>query len=538
MKSSIRPALRAAALFAGSSLLVGGAFALPVLVQDAGDAAKTQEAKPQAEKKKPSVGRGRRSGKTSAPKPSSVPRSAPKPAPVKAPTKGLGKELSDDELKKLAASRAGKAAPGKNAVPAPPRNPNAKLDLEFGQDTHDFGSARQGDLLTHVFQMKSAGSEPLVITQASPTCGCTLGEVRITPEGMTTPELYTFGNPIDPGALVELEATLDTASKRNDTQVRIQVYSNDGKTPVQSLTLKARIQPFIVASPPYVQLGQIRQGEEKVAKVTFRTSGGERVVLAENPNRNISMPEGLAIDLVAINPDDEGKSNQWQATFSVGADAKEGPGGYLLRLNTDIPLPKNEKKEAQAKLAGKPIKPTFYSCDANVSYSVIGALAIQPLYLSMGLVRPGQPLVRSARLTSYEPGFDLSQVKATLTGQNGQDLQWADAFSVTVKPVSGSDAVDLEVRLDGLPETADGAFRGTIVVETGHPTKPTMDVRFSGVCRKVAGNVARPTATTPQDAKKAAQKAADKSKMDALKKAEAAKRDALKEAESAKKGGI
>jgi len=474
---------------------------------------------------RPQVGRGRRSGKGDAPKPVPVPRIVP-PAP----------EASDDGGGEPGAAPGGALPPGAKpgakpslgpagkpnplgksgrAVPTAPRNPNAKLDIEFGTDTHNFGRARQGDLLTHTFKMQSAGTEPLIITQASPTCGCTLGEVRVVPAGGTTPELYTFGNPIDPGSEVQLEATLDTASKSNDTQVRIQVYSNDGKSATQSLTLKANIEPFIVASPPYVQLGNIRQGDERTARVTFRTTGGEKVLLTEDPARQSMRPNGLTIDVTPINPDENGKAAQWQANFKVDATAKEGPAGYLLRLNTDIELPTNAKKAEQLKLAGKEVPKLYYHCDANISYNIIGALAVQPLYLSMGLVRPGQPIVRSTRLTAYEADFDLSGVEARLEGQDGQPLQWAESFKVAVKPVSGSNAVDIELRLDGLPEEADGAFRGMIVIETGHPDKPEVEVRFSGVCRKLAGQTARPSDVqkkqpTPEEIEEIKRKKAEK----------------------------
>ena len=37
-----------------------------------------------------------------------------------------------------------------------------------------------------------------------------------------------------------------------------------------------------------------------------------------------------------------------------------------------------------------------------------------------------------------------------------------------------------------------GGTSGAIAIETGHPTKPSEFVRFSGVCRKTARNIARP----------------------------------------------
>lgn len=487
------------------------------VAQDA-DAAKAGQKK---------AGRGRLSGRTAPPKPVAVPSSpktvqrapvqpvgfqkaTPPVKPVQDPTMSAEEQKKANQayLDKLKA--AGQQNGSKyGAAPRPPRNPNAKLEIEYGTETHDFGRSRQGDQLTHTFKMKSSGSEPLIISQASPTCGCTLGEIKVKNPGDETNSLYRFGDPIQPNAEIEVEATLDTGSKRNDTQVRIQVYSNDGKAAVTSLVLKASVQPFIVATPAFLQLGQIRQGEEKTAKVNFRTQGGERVLLTRDESRMVSLPEGLSYEVEAINPDAEGKSNQWTASFKIDTSlGQEGAKGYLLRLNTDLKLPQNEKiaaaNAAQAAKSGKKSLPLFYSCDANVSYNIIGALSMQPQYISLGLVRPGQPQVRSTRLTAHEEGFDLSGVKVEIVGEGGQELQWKDRFSAAVKPVPGASAVDIELRLDGLPEAADGAFRGRVKILTGHESKPEMFLRFSGVCRKLAGVAARPA----QPQKKAPQKGA------------------------------
>lgn len=474
-------------------------------------AAEEKEAQKKELAKKRSA-RSRLGRKTAPPKSSKVPRgsavprkpdAAPVPAGKTVEKPVFGPELSPEKKKAFQkdyedkARAAGQAQAGKyGAIPRPPRNPNAKLGIEFGTERHDFGRARQGDQLTHVFRMKSAGTEPLIITQASPTCGCTLGEIKVREEAGTEPVLYKFGEPIAAGSDIELEATLDTGSKRNDTQVRIQVYSNDGTAATTTLTLKASIQPFIVATPPYLQLGNIRQGEEKTARITFRTSGGERVALSRDATRRVPVPEGLSVDVVAVNPDEEGKSNQWTATFTIGADAREGAGGFMLRMNSDVALPDKKISTDPAVAAKQKLKnggkPLVYTCDANISYNVIGALSMTPQYISLGLVRPGQAVVRSARLTAHEDDFDLSGVKVSVVPEGQQELKWADSFVANVKPVSGSNAVDVELRLQGLPEDADGAFRGRVRIETGHPANPELFLRFSGVCRKLAGNAQRP----------------------------------------------
>ncbi|MEM8713132.1 MAG: DUF1573 domain-containing protein, partial [Planctomycetota bacterium] len=375
-------------------------------------------------------------------------------------------------------------------------NPNAKLDIEFGSDKHDFGQARQGDQLTHVFEMKSGGTEPLVISQASPTCGCTLGEIKVKNPGDEVSALYKFGDEIQPGADIELEATLDTTSKTSRTNVRINVYSNDGTAGQNQLQLMASVTPFITATPKFLQLGEIREGVSKTATVDFRTSSGDAIMLSQDDSRPIPMPQGLSLDVEAINANEEGKSNHWRATFTIAADSTAEPKGYMLRLNSDVPLPESKAKPK------KPGSPAVYQASTNINYRILGALSLQPQYVSLGLVRPGQPVVRNVRLTCHEPEFDLSGVTVEVTGEGANELAWADRFQASVKPVSGSNAVDIELRLTGLPDDADGSFRGRVNIKTGHPSKPEDFFRFSGVCRKLSGQGASPV-RRPVPAKKA-----------------------------------
>ena len=64
------------------------------------------------------------------------------------------------------------AAPATN-VPATAVDKNAP-ELKFDIETYDFGTIKQGDKVTHDFDFVNTGKEPLVITQASGSCGCTV----------------------------------------------------------------------------------------------------------------------------------------------------------------------------------------------------------------------------------------------------------------------------------------------------------------------------------------------------------------------------
>lgn len=79
--------------------------------------------------------------------------------------------------------------------------PVAKSDfavVEWVEQNHDFGKIRQGEPATFEFKFTNKGSVPLILTNASPSCGCT------TPDWTKTPVM--------PGQQGFVKATFNAAS--------------------------------------------------------------------------------------------------------------------------------------------------------------------------------------------------------------------------------------------------------------------------------------------------------------------------------------
>lgn len=45
--------------------------------------------------------------------------------------------------------------------------------MKFAKETHDFGKVEQGKPVTHVFEFKNTGADPVVISNVQASCGCT-----------------------------------------------------------------------------------------------------------------------------------------------------------------------------------------------------------------------------------------------------------------------------------------------------------------------------------------------------------------------------
>jgi hypothetical protein len=69
---------------------------------------------------------------------------------------------------------------------------------KFESETIDLGKVKQGVPATATFVVKNTGTEPLIIEQANPTCGCTMGD-------------YTKA-PIAPGKTGTITATYNAAA--------------------------------------------------------------------------------------------------------------------------------------------------------------------------------------------------------------------------------------------------------------------------------------------------------------------------------------
>jgi hypothetical protein len=92
---------------------------------------------------------------------------------------------------------------------------------KFQSETIDLGSVKQGVPVTATFVVTNVSNEPLVIEQANPTCGCTIGD-------------YTK-EPIMPGKSGTITATYNAASASHFTKSMTVKFA--GIDEVKSITI-------------------------------------------------------------------------------------------------------------------------------------------------------------------------------------------------------------------------------------------------------------------------------------------------------------
>ena len=105
-----------------------------------------------------------------------------------------------------------KAAPAAAPVAAKPaENPN-QSDFKFEKEVYDFGAIKQGDVVNYEFKFTNVGKEPLIITEAHGSCGCTVPEYP--------------KEPIKAGGKGVIKVTFNSAGKSSMQDKTVTISSN------------------------------------------------------------------------------------------------------------------------------------------------------------------------------------------------------------------------------------------------------------------------------------------------------------------------
>jgi Protein of unknown function (DUF1573) len=98
--------------------------------------------------------------------------------------------------------------------------------IKFEQEVHDFGVVDEGDVVKHIFKFTNVGPNPLVISNARASCGCT---VPSWPK-----------EPIPPNGTGEIKVEFNSKGKPGSQSKTVTVTGNTNPTETQ-LTIKGEV---------------------------------------------------------------------------------------------------------------------------------------------------------------------------------------------------------------------------------------------------------------------------------------------------------
>ena len=128
----------------------------------------------------------------------------------------------------LAITAFGAAAQAQSTSPVADPTDKKAPRFQFTEEVHQFGTLKEGDPAVYTFTFKNVGKKPLIITNASASCGCTVPEWGVkAADGTIKPQV------IAPGKKGKITVKYDTNGKSGPFTKQIWIDSNGVPSPGQ-----------------------------------------------------------------------------------------------------------------------------------------------------------------------------------------------------------------------------------------------------------------------------------------------------------------
>lgn len=99
--------------------------------------------------------------------------------------------------------------------------------ITFDKNTYDFGKIKEGEKVSYQFKFVNKGTEPLIISEATASCGCTVPEYS--------------KDPIAPGKTGQINVVFDSTGKPG-MQHKVVTISSNAKPGKTELFLTGEVQ--------------------------------------------------------------------------------------------------------------------------------------------------------------------------------------------------------------------------------------------------------------------------------------------------------
>lgn len=129
-------------------------------------------------------------------------------------------------------------AAANTAVPAPT---GPTTTMEFAETTFDFGTVKDGEMVSHTYKFKNTGSEPLILSDAKGSCGCTVPKWP--------------REPIAPGGSGEIIVEFNSKGKGGKRNQKVTLTANTNP-PQSFLYLTGEVIGDASSSQPNIQVTQ------------------------------------------------------------------------------------------------------------------------------------------------------------------------------------------------------------------------------------------------------------------------------------------
>jgi hypothetical protein len=297
----------------------------------------------------------------------------------------------------------------------------------------DVGVVATGDKITNDFVIRNDGDAVLQITNVQPGCGCTVAE---------------FDKTIAPGQTGKVHAVVDTTTFNGPISKGVSVFTNDPDTPQIELTIRAKVEPFIVVKPGYARYITV-QGEPLEGDIV----------------QSVWAPDGTPFDITSVDspypylhvtfreakPEERAgdvQGKQWRVEMKLSNDASVGPLADYVTVHTNHP----KQKIVQIPISGF-VRPV---------------MAVTPPVADFGQIEIKEPVRKALDVRN----FATEPIKVTSVEQNLKGVE------AKLEPLE--EGREYQVRLILNPELGKGPFNGKLTIHTDSPKVPLLEVTLKG----------------------------------------------------------
>ncbi|MGE5412793.1 MAG: DUF1573 domain-containing protein [Syntrophomonadaceae bacterium] len=328
---------------------------------------------------------------------------------------------------------AASATPGQTAKPQAGGKAVAAPKIEIGQETKDMGTIPKGQVLETDFVIHNSGGSDLVITDARPSCGCTVS---------------SFDKVIKPGADGKVHTSVDTKSFSGPISKSVLVVSNDPDRPQMNLFVKAVVKPFVdIAPQAYVRFSVVKGDPAAQDVMLISEEKGFKPTVAETSQPYVKaeiQPAGDK-DKIAGRP-----GEQYKLAVAVTADAPEGLLNAPIRINTGVQQ-----------------QPTL---EVPVSGIVRPRVSVTPITVNFGNFTPGKdPITRNIVITNNKPATPVKVTKAEVS---------VPGFITDVVPTQ--EGVSYTVVVKANDKVKKGVVDGKVTLYTTDKEKEKIEIPLKG----------------------------------------------------------
>jgi hypothetical protein len=295
------------------------------------------------------------------------------------------------------------------------------------------GTVPKGQVVEAEFTIHNAGGSDLVITDARPSCGCTVS---------------SFDKLVKPGADGKVKASVDTKSFSGPISKSVLVVSNDPERPQMNLFVKAVVKPFVdVAPQQYVRFSVVKGDAATQDVVLISEEKGFKPTIAETAQPYVKAEITPAGDKDKI----AGRlGEQYKLSISVTPDAPEGLLNAPVRITTGVQQQPN--------------------MEVPVSGIVRPRVSVTPITVNFGNFTAGKdPITRNIVVTNNKPATPLKVTKAEVS---------VPGFMTDVVPTQ--EGVSYTVVVKASDKVKKGAVDGKVTLHTTDKDKGVIEIPLKG----------------------------------------------------------